>query len=210
MWYTHDHAAALIHFVNAWEEEGNKIILWAPIWKTFVGDVTAMTDKPETLIRMTEFSFDLKDPERRIAIRDVENNTAHPTPVDFPAINRNHVGIKADCAFSGIMQRNIVEFDGISKWKPGAGLVKNIVYDDGITGGEPIVAPKVGRGQEDSCAVYVMNLVHDDNISQSYLVIYDGEEFDDKPVAKYLMPHRVPNGLHASWVDAGILSMVDS
>jgi len=216
MWYSHDEAAALLHFVGAWEEDGDTIVVWAPLWNKFVGDVTAMTETPEQVIRMKRFTLDLKDPRRRMVIRNVENDddSSPTTPVDFPSINFNFVGKPIDCAFAGIQLRNVAEFDGIAKWQTTessaagtttANVVQNVLYGNGITGGEPIVAPKVGRGKENSSAVYVMSLIHDDDSNNSYLVIYDGEDFDDgKPIAKYLMPHRVPNGLHAKWVDAGM------
>ena len=108
LWYTYDiKAAVLIHFVNAWEDEDNHLIrLWTPIWNQFVSDVVTMDDDPASVVRMTEFTFDLKDPKRRIGTRDIENDTTRPTAVDFLVVNQNFVGRKARYAFAGIMKHS--------------------------------------------------------------------------------------------------------
>lgn len=200
-WYTHDEAVVLIHFMNAWEDQDGKIRLWAPLWSDFVSDVVSMEDDPASIVRMAEFTFDLDDPQRRIQTQVIETGT----PTDFTVVNRDFVGRKA-CGFGGIMKRSVIDFDGISKWcmdrnSPQFGLEKSILHGEGVTGGKPILAPKDDKKSSD--AVYVINFIYDSKKDESYLVIYDGEDFrKDKVVAKFRMPHRVPHGLHASWVNA--------
>jgi len=203
-WYTHDDAVVLIHFLNAWEDQDGKIRLWAPLWSEFVSDVVSMEHDPASIVRMAEFTFDLNDPQRRIQTQVIE--TGMGTPTDFTVVNRDFVGRKATCGFGGIMLRSVVDFDGISKWcmdknSPKFGLEKSILHGDGVTGGEPILAPKDDK--KNSEAVYVINFIYDSKEDESYLVIYDGEDFrEDNVVAKFRMPHRIPHGLHASWVKA--------
>lgn len=207
MWYELDRAAVILHYVNAWED-GNTIRIWAPVWDKFVSDVIAMTDNPADIMRMTEFVIDLSDTDRRLKSRVVEEGTA----VDFPVVNRNFAGRKTTHAYAGISRNSVIDFDGISQWKTNAPEntkeppVHNILHGTGVTGGEPIVAPKVNIGKKRSESVYVINFIHDANENASFLVIYDGENFrTDNMVAKYKMPHRVPHGLHAMWVDADAL-----
>jgi carotenoid cleavage dioxygenase len=67
--------------------------------------------------------------------------------------------------------------------------------------GEPVFVPRHDGAAEDDG--YVLYLVYDDARRASELVLADARDFTGEPVARVLLPHRVPYGFHGNWV-AGI------
>ena len=61
-------------------------------------------------------------------------------------------------------------------------------------------APKHAAAGEDDG--YLMTLVYDPAKNGSEFVILDAQNVDREPVARVLMPHRVPYGFHGNWVVA--------
>ncbi len=47
---------------------------------------------------------------------------------------------------------------------------------------------------------WVLTFVHDTNQDTSELVVIDGKNFTAEPVARVIMPQRVPYGFHSVWV----------
>jgi carotenoid cleavage dioxygenase len=45
----------------------------------------------------------------------------------------------------------------------------------------------------------VLCYVHDENRTQTELVVLDAQRFADKPLARVLLPQRVPYGFHGSY-----------
>jgi len=45
----------------------------------------------------------------------------------------------------------------------------------------------------------VLCYVHDENRTQTELVVLDAQHFEAKPLARVLLPQRVPYGFHGSW-----------
>ena len=89
-------------------------------------------------------------------------------------------------------------FDGIIKYDLVNETSQHFEYGPGRYGGEPIFAPRSGGVGEDDG--WVIGFVWDDNEQRSECVILDAAQFDAGPVARVLMPRRVPFGFHAGWV----------
>jgi carotenoid cleavage dioxygenase len=49
---------------------------------------------------------------------------------------------------------------------------------------------------------YLVSYVWNPNESRSELQVFDAQNLGGGPVARVLMPQRVPNGFHATWVSA--------
>merc|ERR1719359_1296374 len=64
--------------------------------------------------------------------------------------------------------------------------------------GEVVFAPKEGGKAEDDG--YLMGFLYDEAKGTSELAIYDAKTMVQKPVARILIPQRVPFGFHAVWV----------
>ena len=65
-------------------------------------------------------------------------------------------------------------------------------------------APRDGCASEDDG--YLICFVHDEAQQQSECLIIDARQVAAGPVARIIMPFRVPYGFHAGWVSAGDLA----
>ena len=94
--------------------------------------------------------------------------------------------------------KDALGFDGIIKYDLVNETSQHYPYGDRRYGGEPMFAPRVdGKSEDDG---YVIGFVWDDNEQRSECVVLDATKFDEGPVARIIMPRRVPFGFHAGWV----------
>lgn len=66
--------------------------------------------------------------------------------------------------------------------------------------GEAVFAPRTGSTGEDDG--YVMTYTYDADTLDTHFMILDAADITAEPVAVLEMPHRVPFGLHGSWLPA--------
>ena len=90
-------------------------------------------------------------------------------------------------------------FDGIIKYDLVKETNSHYPYGPSRLGGEPIFAPKPnGKHEEDG---WVIGFVWDEQLKRSECIILDAANFEQGPVARVVMPARVPFGFHSAWVD---------
>lgn len=77
-------------------------------------------------------------------------------------------------------------------------------FGPGRYAGEATVVPKIGAASEQDC--YVLTWVFDQQRQASDLVILDGAQFDQEPLAQIHLPTRVPFGAHGTWVPAAAIA----
>jgi carotenoid cleavage dioxygenase len=65
-------------------------------------------------------------------------------------------------------------------------------------GGEAVFVPRPGGRDEDDG--WLLCLIHDEAEARSELVVLDAQRFTAAPLARVLLPQRVPHGLHGVWV----------
>lgn len=63
--------------------------------------------------------------------------------------------------------------------------------------GEPVFVPKVGAESED--AGWILSLIYDGEKMRSHLIILDGENIAQGPIARLHLTHHVPYGLHGTF-----------
>ncbi len=71
-------------------------------------------------------------------------------------------------------------------------------HGPGRGGGEPVFVSRPGSTDEDDG--WIMTFVHDVPNATAELVIIDAQDFARGPVARVLLPQRVPYGFHGNWV----------
>ncbi len=64
--------------------------------------------------------------------------------------------------------------------------------------GEFVFCPRVESASEDDG--YCVGFLHDEEGGRSELLILDAQDFSGAPVARLIMPARIPYGFHAYWV----------
>ena len=185
----------VFHTVNAYEE-GDEVVLEAcRSNKTNVAgadpDTEASMDDAPFLY---EWRMNLKTGEVKERLIDGEHGS------EFPRINEAYMGRKHRYTYNArVDMAGAGGFDGIIKYDRSNDTAEHVVFGEGRQGGEAIFAPRPGATDEDDG--WTVNFVWDEKTERSECVVIDAKNFSAGPVARIMMPGRVPFGFHAAWVD---------
>jgi carotenoid cleavage dioxygenase len=122
-------------------------------------------------------------------------------PMEFPRVDERLVGRPHRWGYSSAIQRrdldnafggSLIRIDG----KTGDQTV--ISLGEGRTAGEWVMVPRHESAAEDDG--WLLSLVHDAATDRSELVVLPAADPADGPVARVLLPNRVPLGFHGNWV----------
>jgi len=122
-------------------------------------------------------------------------------PMEFPRVDERLVGRPHRWGYGSEIRRegdengfggNLIRIDGKS------GDMTRIDLGAGRTGGEWVMVPRHEGAAEDDG--WLMTLVHDAATDRSELVVLPAADPADGPVARVLLPNRVPLGFHGNWV----------
>ncbi len=119
------------------------------------------------------------------------------TDVEFPRINETRTGREVRYGYAGIAEED--EFTGFLKYDLARGTSERHEFGRGRFGGEPVFVPRPGSTAEDDG--WVVGLVYDSAEAKSELLIVAAQDFKGKPVAKVMLPKRVPYGFHGAWAE---------
>jgi carotenoid cleavage dioxygenase-like enzyme len=199
----------LLHVVNAWEE-GDEVVMVGTPYRTYEdahGRIDARRLEHTIHNRQRDFwlyewRFDLKTGRTHERVIDDVLNT------EFPVINSAYQGLPTRHSYHIVFPhggREEVRFTGIAKVNHRTGGY--MAWSEGPESfyNEPGFAPRDGCAAEDDGYVvtYAWNAVK----QRSEVQVFDarGTEFGRGPVARVLLPRRVPNGFHATYVSAEVM-----
>ena len=199
-WFEIDNCM-VFHVSNSWED-GDEVVLQAcRSNNTEVGEATenaknADKDMTDQLAKLTEWRMNMKTGE----VTEKQIDGTHFC--EFPRINDNLYGYENRYIYSATINENLqgTPFTGELKWDNQENSLQYHPFGEGRKGGESIFAPRKNASSEDDG--YVVGFVWDENEQRSECVIIDAQNFEAEPVARILLPHRVPFGFHAAWVPA--------
>ena len=133
----------------------------------------------------------------------VRESQISPIPCEFPRINETYTGRKMRYGYAGkVFPGSIPLFNGVIKFDlaEGTAHAQPQIHQLGESRycGEPVFAPRPGGiGEDDG---WLLIFVHDEGTNQSELLILDAQNLEAAPVARVLIPQRVPYGFHGAWV----------
>lgn len=200
-------ACMVYHTVNAYES-GEEVIL-----------VAYRMDATELFIPKPKNSSDfIKNNEKKSKIEpeitklyrwrfnlstgQVKEEMLDDEIAEFPRINENFMGRKMRYVYAGraavYMERPL--FDGVKKYDLEAGTAESVYFGRGRFGGECVFAPRPGGTKEDDG--WVLTYIYDAVEKRSELVIFDAQNITAEPIARVLIPQRIPYGFHCEWVDS--------
>ncbi|RYY85017.1 MAG: apocarotenoid-15,15'-oxygenase, partial [Comamonadaceae bacterium] len=201
--------AYMLHVVNAWEE-GDEIVMVGTPYRLHEDDLGRPdVRRLERTIHLRqrdfmlyEWRFDLKTGgTRERVIDDVLNS-------EFPVINSAYQGRPNRWTYNIVFPqggREEPRFPGIVKYDIGTGGY--IAYSAGpkYFYNEPGFAPRDNPTSEDDG--YLVTLVWNPAESQSEIQVFDclKARIAEGPVARVVLPRRVPNGFHATYVSQAVL-----
>ncbi|WP_323374622.1 carotenoid oxygenase family protein [Nostoc commune] len=88
--------------------------------------------------------------------------------------------------------------DGLLKYDLETGSTQVHEFGRGRFGGDSVFAPRPGATSEDDG--WLLTMVWDALAKKSELLVVDARNITAPPVARIIMPKRVPYGFHANWV----------
>ncbi|WP_174764087.1 MULTISPECIES: carotenoid oxygenase family protein [unclassified Anabaena] len=120
-------------------------------------------------------------------------------PGEFPRINENLLGRKTQFGYVGKMAHSQNPlFDGVIKYDFENG--KSHIHEFGKNryGGEAVFAPCPNSTVEDEG--WLVTFVHDENSQTSELVVINAQDMTNEPIARVIIPQRIPYGFHGIWI----------
>ncbi|MGD1911772.1 MAG: carotenoid oxygenase family protein [Rivularia sp. (in: cyanobacteria)] len=181
------------HTLNAYEEGDEVVLVACRVNSTSVfGSGDNQGDAEADIPFLYRWRFNLKDGSVKEEILD-------DVPSEFPRVNDNFLGQRARYGYTGKMGQGAMPlFEGVIKYDLNSGKSQSHQFGKGRYGGEAVFAPRTGGSGEDEG--WVVTFVYDSDEDKSELVVIDAQDITSKPVARVLIPQRVPYGFHGDWV----------
>jgi carotenoid cleavage dioxygenase-like enzyme len=191
----------VFHFMNAWEETGpdggTRLVVdgcrSAAMPTAFGDDPT-----PDAPARPYLWRWEIDLASGTVRDRQLDDRTG-----DFPRIDDRRGGRPnrfGTWAHSRSWGDRGVEFDGVLRIDHAVGSTEQYLYGPTHVCGEAAFAPDPdGAGEGDG---WLLNLVTDLATDRSEFVVLDARDLGSGPVARVLLPRRVPFGFHGNWLAA--------
>lgn len=198
----------IYHVVNAWEQ-GEEVVLDV----CRVRKPAPRADAHTPLAKMLSYlRLDAQLHRYRFNLR---TGACHEAPLDdanteFPTVDSRGVGRANRFSYAvHISPESTLKFDGLVRYDNLAGAKTEYRFGPGRWGSEAPFAPRDGAAA-DSADGYLVTFVQDEREGRSELDIFDAADLTAGPVARVLLPQRVPLGFHATWVRADQLENLRS
>ena len=195
----------VLHFINAYEE-GDEVILDGyfeedpyppPIENADgYGHMMAYVDEHSFKPKLHRWRFNLKDGttrEERLDDRILE----------FGMMNQRYLGLPYRYAYSTTAKPGWFLFTGFVKHDLVTGESWEVQLPDGRYASEAPFAPRVGAVDEDDG--YLVSFVTDEKLGTSECILIDCKRFEEGPVCRIALPHKISSGTHAHWADRTVL-----
>ncbi|HEY8537597.1 MAG TPA: carotenoid oxygenase family protein [Steroidobacteraceae bacterium] len=196
----------VLHFLNAYEV-GDEIIMDG----YFQEDPTPppRTDVPPEYSRLMayldEYSFRSKLHRWRFNLRTgrTVEERLDDRILEFGTINQQYTGIRNRYAYSTIAKPGWFLMTGFVKHDLETGKSWTVNLEPGRYGSEAPFAPRIDAKDEDDG--YLVSFVTDENTGTSECILIDAKRFEDGPVCRIALPHKICSGTHAHWADRASL-----
>jgi carotenoid cleavage dioxygenase len=187
----------IYHVVNAWED-GDEIVMDVcrvsrPAPAGNGSPLARMISYLKLDARMYRYRFNLRTGQTSEGYLDADHNT------EFPSIDARATGHPTRYAYNASLadaETNL--FNGVVRYDNLTGAKETYFYGPGIYGSETPFAPRDGSAAEDDG--YLVTFVTDERENRSEVQILHAARISEGPVARVLLPQRVPLGFHATWV----------
>jgi carotenoid cleavage dioxygenase len=195
-WFETD-SCYIYHVVNAWED-GEEVVMTACMMvpngyppNLAYGPYAPMVNVLALNAVPVEWRMNMKTGQ--VKKRQLDDRIG-----EFPAINQDHASRKTRWSYHVAMSKTELQrFAGLYKYDLVTGEAKTHLYEPSMFGSEPAFAPRIGAKSEDDG--YVIAFVTDENTGKSEVQVIDAQNFEAGPVARVMLPARVPAGFHGTW-----------
>ena len=188
----------IYHVVNSWEEGGEIVLDVCRVSKPEPAGSGGTLDRMLSYLRLDaqlhRYRFDLASGKTVEESLDDDNT-------EFPSVPTAMVGRPSRFAYNvHISAESTLLFDGIVKYDTVTGASSRHAFGPGRWGSEAPFAPRAGAAGASEDDGYLVSFVHDSAENRSEVVVLAAADIAAGPVARVLLPQRVPIGFHATWV----------
>ena len=121
---------------------------------------------------------------------------------DFPRVHDSLVGydnrFSYNARFNKKSDGEAPAFEGINKYDLKTGRCEAHLFGKKRFGGEPVFVARPGGTDEDDG--WVITFVYDEIEGTSEMIVVDAKNITAAPLARVMVPSRVPYGFHGAWV----------
>lgn len=189
-------ACYIFHTLNAYETGAEVVLIACRMQGTTVlGGGGSSSELESDIPRLHRWRFNLETGQVLEAALD-------QIPGEFPRMNEKYLGRPNRYGYLARFAPNdpLPRFDGLIKYDFETGTSEHHHYGSHCFGGEAVFVPRPDATPED--AGWLISFIHNEATERSELRIIDAQNLAAAPVARILLPHRVPYGFHGTWVDA--------
>ncbi len=190
----------VLHWLNAWEE-GDEVVLdgyfqESPEPANYPGApkgyerMMAYLDVGLLKPRLHRWRFNMKTGATK-------EQRLNDETFEFGTINQTIAGTKNDVGYSMIMEPGWFMFAGIARHDMTTGSVKRLSFGKGRFGSEACFAPRLNAKCEDDG--YLVTFITDMQEDRSECLLIDAADFENGPVCRIILPHRICSGVHSTW-----------
>lgn len=123
--------------------------------------------------------------------------------VEFGMINQRYNGRKYRYAYSTLSKPGWFLFQGFVKHDLETGESVELTLPDGVYASEAPFAPRLNAVDEDDG--YLVSFIIDENRGRSECILIDAKKFEEGPVCRIALPHKMSSGTHSHWVERAVL-----
>lgn len=191
----------IFHTVNAYEVGEEIVLIASRMSGTTCLDIpTKFEDTNDDRPRLYRLRFNLRTGAvREEALDDVAS--------DFPSLNPQRLGRQCRYAYTAKMatgQRPAFSFDGLLKYDFTNNSSQVYELGAGRYGGEAVFVTRPNSNAEDDG--WLITFVYDSTTQASELLVLNAQDLTAEPIARVLIPQRVPYGFHGIWIPEASLS----
>jgi carotenoid cleavage dioxygenase-like enzyme len=185
----------VFHFLNAWSEGDVVHVLGASTpWVVVDYEYDRPPQGVDANSYLCRFTIDT-------AKRTCRQERVGDIPGEFCKIPDAVAGLESRFGYLASFSTGVAKgaaFDSLTQYDLETGRETCRGFGPNKIVGEPCFAPEPGgRAENDG---WVVAYVHEADGSASELVVLDARDFAAEPVARVLLPRRVPLGFHGNWM----------
>lgn len=184
----------IFHTLNAWEEGDEVVLVGCRMNFTTVLAVNKSQEDSEggDMARLHCWRFNLSTGTMREEMLDDAIS-------EFPRINEQFLGRPVQYGYTArLAPASTPLFDGLIKYDFQSRKSETHEFGSGRYGGEAVFVSRPDATVEDDG--WLITFVYDNSSETSELVVVNAQDVTAEPVARVLIPQRVPYGFHGAWV----------
>lgn len=192
----------IFHTVNAYEVGEEIVLIACRMSGTKCVDLpTKFNDVQDDRPRLYYWRFNLRT-------GTVKEEALDEVASDFPSLNQQKLGHHNRYCYTARMasgHKPDFTFDALLKYDLTTGSCQVHKLGTGRYGGEAVFVPRPNSAAEDDG--WLLTFVYDKAKNASELIVVDAQDLTAEPLARVLIPQRVPYGFHGIWIPEQLMNI---